>query len=352
MNIRDIRQKEAGSAYLASNRKTVIAACPRFGKIKTTIDILKQDYLNKKVLLLYPRVDILTSWMNDFKFWNVENPLYQFSTFVGMRKLKDEFDLVIVDEIHEISRAQLKTLNEKFSCDILGLSGTITAQTRLELAELAGLTICYDYPISKGVEEGILTDYRLIIHKVPLDNQKKQYQKNTSSEKQYFDKISWVREKSTKKFFFDLKLIKILQDSLSRRKETRRLLKQFQNQRVLVFCGNTTVANDLEIDVYHSKAKDKKLFDEFCNGGRKHMAVVKMAQAGVTIKPINIGLINYTSGNPEDFAQKVCRFLGFEYDNPTKTAELHILCSDEPFEKYRLNTALAFFDKNKIVWKT
>jgi superfamily II DNA or RNA helicase len=351
MQIREQRQNEAKKSYLSSNRKTVIAACPRFGKIKTTIEIIKEKYLNKKILLLYPRVDILTSWFKDFEFWNIENPLYHYSTFVGMKKLTDEYDLVIVDEIHEMSRAQLNMLHEKFGCDILGLSGTITAQTRLELAELAGLTICYDYPISKGVEEGILTDYKIIIHKVPLDKEKKQYQKNTSSEKQYFDKLSWTRSKSSKKFFFDLKLIKILQDSLSRRKETRRLLKNFQNQRVLVFCGNTTVANDLEIDVYHSKAKDKKLFDEFCNGERLHLAVVKMAQAGVTVKPINIGLINYTSGNPEDFAQKVCRFLGFEYNNPTKTAELHILCSDEPFERNRLNTALAFFDKNKIIWK-
>lgn len=31
MNIREIRQKEAKEAYLSSNRKTVIAACPRFG---------------------------------------------------------------------------------------------------------------------------------------------------------------------------------------------------------------------------------------------------------------------------------------------------------------------------------
>lgn len=322
-------------------------------KIKTTIDILEEDYLvpYKRVLLLYPRVDILTSWTNDLKKWNFEGEIEKVSTFVGMKKLKNEYDLVIVDEIHEMSRNQLKQLNDLFTCDILGLSGTITKETRLELAELAGLTICYDYPISKGVEEGILTDYQITIHKVPLDNGKLQYQKGTSTEKRYFDKLNYVRDKSKNKMFMDLKMISLLQNSISRTKATRLLLKKFQNQRVLVFTGNITVANDLEIDVYHSKAKDKVLFDEFCNGGRKHLAVVKMAQAGVTVKPINIGIINYTSGNPEDFAQKVCRFLGFEYDNPSKKAELHLLCSDEPFERFRLNTALGFFDKAKIKWE-
>lgn len=353
MDIRTIRQEEAKKAFLESNRKSVIAACPRFGKILTTIKILREGYKGKKILLLYPRVDIAVSWGNDLQKWGYEEPITATSTFIGMKKFKDEFDLVIVDEIHEMSRNQMKQLNELFSCDILGLSGTITAQTRLELAELIGLTICYDYPISKGVEEGILTDYEINIHRIDLDNVKKTQQKGTSTEKGYFKKLDFVRSKSAAiaKHFMELKMIGVLQNSISRTNFTRRLLKKFQNQRVLVFCGNTKVANSLEVDVYHSKAKDKALFEEFCNGGRKHLAVVKMAQAGITIKPINVGIINYTSGNPEDFAQKICRFLGLEYDNPEKKAEIHILCSSEPFEKHRLGTALSFFDKEKIKWK-
>jgi hypothetical protein len=59
-------------------------------------------------------------------------------------------------------------------------------------------------------------------------------------------------------------------------------------------------------------------------------------------------VINYTSGNPEDTAQKICRFLGFEYDNPDKKAEIHLISSTENFEKSRLKTALLFFDESKI----
>ena len=73
-----------------------------------------------------------------------------------------------------------------------------------------------------------------------------------------------------------------------------------------------------------------------------------MMQSGITILPISLGIINYMSGNPEDSAQKICRFLGIEYDNLNKKAEIHIICSNTDFEKKRIETALMFFDENKI----
>ena len=120
----------------------------------------------------------------------------------------------------------------------------------------------------------------------------------------------------------------------------------------MVFCGVTQVADSLGIPVYHSKAREKDLFLDFCVGGGNvnQLATIKMMQAGITINPINKGIINYMSGNPEDSAQKICRFLGLEYNNPDKKAEIHIVSSNEDFEISRLKTGLAFFDQSKIKW--
>ena len=121
---------------------------------------------------------------------------------------------------------------------------------------------------------------------------------------------------------------------------------------MLVFCGTTKIADSLDIPVYHSKAKEKKILQDFCEGEGLNLATIKMAQSGLTIKPINRGVVNYTSGNPEDTAQKICRFLGIEYNNLDKKAEIDIICSNTAFEKERLKTGLSFFDENKIKYIT
>ena len=99
----------------------------------------------------------------------------------------------------------------------------------------------------------------------------------------------------------------------------------------------------------YSEFSEKEIFNSFCNGEGNHLATIKMMQSGITILPISLGIINYMSGNPEDSAQKICRFLGIEYDNLNKKAEIHIRCSKTDFEKKRIETALMFFDENKIL---
>ena len=42
--------------------------------------------------------------------------------------------------------------------------------------------------------------------------------------------------------------------------------------------------------------------------------------------------------------------MAFEYNNPNKIADIHIICTDEPVEKRWLNRALEFFDKEKITY--
>jgi superfamily II DNA or RNA helicase len=216
------------------------------------------------------------------------------------------------------------------------------------------MSVCFHYSIEKAVKEGILADYQISIHLVDLDD-KSAYIKTSKgmvTEKKRYNQFVWltnklsVEGKST--FFIDLKIISLLQNSLAKKNKTLQILKKSKNERVLIFCGTTDTADSLEIPTYHSKSKDKELFHSFCNGEGNHLATIKMMQSGITILPISKGVINYLSGNPEDSAQKICRFLNIEYDNLSKKADIQIICSNTSFEKERLRTALMFFDQDKI----
>ncbi len=355
--MREQRQREATESFQQGD-KSIIKAAPRFGKIKTSINIMER-IRPKKVLIVYPRNDIQEGWESDFKKWEYPEEGVEYTTYKSLyKRIHEQWDLVILDEIHEASVNQLMVVNKLRSTSILGLSGTITVSTENNIYHHTKITPCYEYTINDAVREGILSDYKIFIHKVPLDTSKK---KAGKSESERFKNLDWVYKNLTlqKKdtFHIYLKQIQLIQSSYAKKQKTRDLLEQFRDVRVLVFCGTTEVADDLGCNVYHSKStQSKDTFLKFCRGemvqsGDNHLATIKMAQAGITVKPINKGIINYTSGNPQDTAQKICRLLGLEYDNPEKKAEIHIICSTEKFELDRMSTALMFFDKNKIFYK-
>lgn len=351
MDIRNIRQQEAIDSY-TGNYWAMIKAAPRFGKCKVTIEILRKFNMNK-ILICIPRVDIKESWENDMEKWGWSGDV-TYTTFRSLHKVKDKYDLVIIDEIHECSPNQLKAIKLLKAKKLLALSGTITQKTEKEIADLADIYPSYEYTIEQAVEEGILCDYTITLHKVKLDDTKPLHRGR--SEKAKFFALEKAIEKAKKEekdtFFLYLQQIQLIQGSISKMEKTKDLLMVYREQRVLGFCGTTEIADQLGAPVYHSKKREKGILEEFCKGkGSPHLITIKMAQAGLTIVPINIGLINYTSGNPEEMAQKICRFLGFEYDNPEKKAEIHIVISDEKFETDRISTALMFFNKEKIKYK-
>jgi superfamily II DNA or RNA helicase len=348
MDIREKRQLEAINSF---NKKGLIKAAPRFGKIKTSIGIMEREK-PQRILISYPRTDIKEGWLNDFEKWGFDADI-SFQTFKSIKKeAANEWDMFVIDEIHEASVNQLKEINTlvKKTPLVLALSGTVTNKTQREIEYHTGIRPCYSYSIEEAVEEGILCDYQILLHKVPLDNKKLLY--GSKTEKRKFKDYGFVKTKLEKEykptFFLDLKQIQIIQNSYSKLEKTKELLQQFKEERILVFCGTTEIADNLGIPVYHSKSKERELFINFCNGEGNHLATINMMQAGVTIAPINKGIMNYTSGSPESFGQRACRFLGFEYNTPDKKAEIHIITTDEEFELERLKTAMSFFDPSKI----
>lgn len=356
MDLRELRQKEAKQAYLESHRKCILNCAPRFGKIKTSIDIMRE--LNpKRVLISFPRNDIMEGWKSDFKKFRFEGDV-DFVTFTSVKKKVDEdYDFFIIDEIQEASRNQrlmMYKLVEKEGVNSLGLSGTITGTTEREIMRDMGMTICFKYEIEKAVAEGVLSDYHIYVHKVDLDDSLKIHgTKKNKTEKGLFQAISIVKDKmkGQQKWFMEMKQIKILQNSLSKLNKTKELIEKYKDSRLLIFTGLTEIANNLGVPVYHSKSKDRQIFLDFCRGvNYNHLATVNMLQAGITILPIDRGIVNYFSGAPEQSTQKICRFLGTEINHPHKKAEIHIVTSTEKFELFRLSTALSFLESSKITY--
>ena len=354
-SIRDVRQKEFADVWLKNGKHGILLLAPRFGKCRTSIHALNK-LKPKSVLIAYPDNKIRESWQADFEELGFDDSIVTYTTHLSLKKLADQsFDVVIIDEIHLLSEAQIEVCKDLFDVNkqILGLTGTLSSDTERTLEEELDLHVIATYPIEKAIEEGVIVDYEINVIRVPLDNKvMREYKSKKKTEKKQFDSLSFIIDKiqhqGGETMFLRLARMRIIQSSLAKNNATKQLLARYKDERVLVFCGTTAVADSLGIPSHHSKSGGKEEFTQFAEGEGNHMAVVKIGNTGVTYKPLNKVIINYFDSNAENLAQKINRCMAMEYDTPDKKAHIYIISSNEPVEQKWLKKALEFFDESKI----
>jgi len=352
--LRDIRQEEFANMWL--RKKTgILNLCPRMGKCRTSIKILEK-LKPESILIAYPDNKIKESWQADFEELGFDDSIVTYTTHLSLKKYAElSFDVVIIDEIHLLSEAQIEVCKDLFDVNgqILGLTGTLSSWTERKLEEELDLHVIAHYPIEKAIEEGVIVDYEIHVIRVPLDNTVyNDYKGKLKTEKKHYDGISWVINKlqnsGTDTMFLRLARMRLIQSSLAKSIATKALLAAHKDERVLVFCGTTAVADNLGIPSYHNKSKEKEIFEDFAEGKGNHLAVVKIGNTGVTYKPLDKVIINYFDSNAENLAQKINRCMAMEYNTPDKKAHIYIVSTNELVELKWLSKALEFFDENKI----
>ena len=354
LTLRDKRQAEFAQVFLDHAEFGILNLCPRFGKIFTTINILEQLDDDINILIAYPDLKIKAAWEEDFKKRKYKNQNITYTTHLSIKKHTAGFyDLVVLDEIHLLSEAQIEAVKELQCVSVLGLTGTLSSHTEETLGLELKLPVLATYSIDQAIKEGVITDYEITVVGVPLDNKRKNdYKGKLKTEKQQFDSYGWVIDQLERKgqntMFLRLARMRVIQNSLAKMEKTKALLARHKDERVLVFCGLTSIADGLGIPVYHSKSGDKDVFEDFANGDGNHLAVVKIGNTGVTYKPLNRVIINYFDSNAENLAQKINRCMAMEYNTPDKKAHIYIVCTVEDVERKWLKKALEFFDKDKI----
>jgi len=355
MTLRDKRQKEFADVWLKHGKYGILNLCPRFGKIRTSIKILEK-LKPESILIAYPDNKIKESWQTDFEDLGYDDSTVTYTTHLSLKKYAEQsFDIVIIDEIHLLSGAQIEVCKDLFDVNgqILGLTGTLSSWTERTLEEELDIHVIAHYPIEKAIDEGVIVDYEIHVVRVPLDNTVyNDYKGKLKTEKKHYDGVSWVINKlqnsGTDTMFLRLARMRLIQSSLAKTNATKALLAAHKDERVLVFCGTTAVADNLGIPSYHNKSKEKEIFEDFAEGKGNHLAVVKIGNTGVTYKPLDKVIINYFDSNAENLAQKINRCMAMEYNTPDKKAHIYIVSSDEAVELKWLKKALEFFDENKI----
>jgi superfamily II DNA or RNA helicase len=362
--MREIRQKEFTNSLL-TNDHTILCVAPRTGKCKIVIDYLKE--LNfSRILIIHPLIPIKKSWQDDFIKWGFNSKNVEFSTTANLKNIHEEiYDVIICDEIHLLSLNQLQYLrflikNQKIK-RCIGLTGTLSKKSEETIKDSTKLTVGVRYSIKQAVAEGVVTDYRITVVMTDLDNSEryltpsKLNPKYKTTEHDYYihlsQKIEQIKANYGNLGLLPIIRMSIFKNSIAKKKLTKMLVEKYKDERLLIFCGTTAIADSLDVPVYHSKSTENNLKDDFCKGKFKHLAVCKMLNNGVTVLPINRAIINSFDSNSETLAQQTNRLMNFEYDNKDKIAQLMIICTNTVTERKWLQSALEFFEPEKITYK-
>jgi superfamily II DNA or RNA helicase len=362
MRSKDEVQVEIINKIVDNDFRGIVLSSVRSGKTRILLTsvlkhMVKVDpnvvFKDKSVLILYPNIDIKNSWIDECKKVSCPTKL-TFCTFASMRKIVDmHFDYILIDEAHLLGEEnQLPIVAElvrknKF---VILASGTYSGSTLSAIRGATKLNLIVDYSTEAAIQDGIVCDYKVIIHKYTLDNTVKR-EFGTKKKWQSTDAAEAVRlttrvnnSEGQSKMFSAIQRMAFINSNHSLINVVNKWITEHSEDRFLLFAGSEKIGLNYNIPMFNNKSKTTENLDNFIAEKINKLCLIKKGSAGVTYPNLSKIVITAVNSNGENLEQMVGRALLTD----TEDAEVHIFVSDQSFQTNWLNTALCRVNKDKI----
>ncbi|AMR25511.1 hypothetical protein A0257_22745 (plasmid) [Hymenobacter psoromatis] len=317
----------------------------------------------KPFLVAAPTQAILDAWPQEANKFGLAHLLDQitFTTYRSLAKTlaAGSFHKLYLDECHALKDSHEPGLKAHAARKghILGLTGTPPAQAHSEKGRLVA-TYCplvVDYTTDEAVLAGLLNDYRLVVHRLPLRPVRdyvlttKSGQSYTTSERENYQ--YWSRRlANAAQDALPVETLRILRMqalmNYPGKGHYMRYLADQQTDKVLLFTCNQQQAEAQAAHTYHSKNKHSQAnLEKFNTGEIQRLACVAQLSEGISIPELRVGIIWHAFGNERKAAQRIGRLLRL---NPDQTATVHLLAYQDTVDEHWVAQALAAFDPAKI----
>lgn len=328
---------------------------------KTLIGLKYITYCQKvntgklKVLVVAPKLSIFDSWRSDAEKFGISLDNIDFTTYLSLNKYNPyNYNLVVLDECHSLLYNH-HTFLTVYTGRILGLTGTPPRYGKSEKGEMVQTycPIMYKYITDDAVEDAILNDYRIIVHKMSLNanNNLPVTTKNgkfyTSEQKSYDYWTKRILEARSKKEeqIGSVMRMRAMMDFPTKENYTKKLLSEIE-EKCIVFCNTQDQADRICTHSYHSKNdQSEENLQQFKNGTISELSCVMQLNEGINIPNLRAGIIMHSFGNERKSSQRIGRLLRL---NPEETAVIHILCYKNSVDERWVNEALKDLDPSKI----
>lgn len=343
-----IKQKRCGLAISMGVGKTLIGL--------KYIDYFQKANIGKlKVLVVAPKLSIFDSWTSDASKFNININDAEFTTYLSLHKKNpNDYDIVVLDECHSLLINHTIFLNP-FKGRVLGLTGTPPRHHQSEKGKMvsAYCPMSYKYITDDAIDDNILNDYRIIVHRltlstdntVPVNMKDKQFW--TSEQKNYEYWTKRLVEAQTKKMeqIASVMRMRTLMDFQTKESYAKQLMNDIE-EKCIVFCNTQAQADRICKDSYHSTNPDaEENLLRFKNDEIDKLSCVLQLNEGVNIPNLRAGIIMHAYGNERKSNQRIGRLLRL---NPNDTSIIHILCYKNTVDERWVTEALKDLDPNKV----
>ena len=350
-------QSEAVESLLKSKKSGVAVS---MGVGKTLIGLKHLDTLAPaKVLVVAPKKSIFQSWKDEMTKHGLEylEPYIKFSTYISLPKQDLDYDAVYLDECHNLLPSHEPWL-DKFQGKIIGLTGTPPKFERSTKGKLVNkfCPIRYSYFVDDAVSDGILNDYKIVVHMLKLGTAKNimaggKTRKWPTSELESYSYWCDRIERSmnpNETMMLRIQRMKAMMSYPSKEVYAKKLFDSI-NDKCILFANTQQQAEKLCKHSYHSENPDSEdNLLKFKAGVISKLSAVLQLNEGVNIPELRQGIILHAYGNERKSSQRIGRLLRL---NPNETAIVHILCYEGTIDESWVKSALSVFDQTKIIYK-
>lgn len=332
---RDERQYESMYKWLQSKGKGTIVAATGVGKTRIAIKCIQKvrsRYENLSILVLVPTEVLKKQWLEELTKWElIENS--EVRVMMGASTKEYDCDMLIIDEAHRVNSKVIanvfKTVTFRL---ILGLTATFE---RLDgrheiLAQYA--PVCDTITLEEALNNGWVSQYKDYVVLIDVDDIDiyKQYNKsftesfeffgydfnkamNLVGKRGVFNKIALRDElckgnESKKKETLDLinyhvanfmrsmqNRKKFVQNHPEKLRIAEEIIKHRSDKKIITFSADTKMAKSFSTGfVYTGKENKKtneKILKEFELAESGCMHTVKMAEEGVDLPDLSVGIM-------------------------------------------------------------
>jgi len=356
---KDQINKEALDA-IGTLRRAGVGVSVGVGKTLIGLRHMNNNYSDiARFLVVAPKLAIHEEWKQQAVAHKLAHLVdhIEYSTYLSLDKQDLDYDVIYLDECHSLKYSHEPWLNN-FKGMILGLTGSppkfLTSEKGKMVSKFCPIT--YKYLTDTAIEDKILNDYRIIVHKLPLDTTKNipMHKKGATwftSERAGYD--YWTGRLDNASSAKEVQIMRIMRmKSLQNLKSKDRLAKKLFEEttdKVILFADTKEQADNLCLNSYHStNPGSEKNLEDFKAGRIMKLSCVLQLSEGVNIPNLKVGIIMHSYGNETKSTQRIGRLVRL---NPKDTSLIHILCYENTVDEQWVKQALEGYDKTKITWK-
>jgi superfamily II DNA or RNA helicase len=329
------------------------------GSGKSWCGIKAMDYFynlnkNSKFLIAVPRITLFSNWEKEItkakKKYLLKN--ITFTTYHSLTKYTENYDLVILDEVHHITtykRLQFFTINP--SNKLLGLTAKLTYLQKYKL--MYQIPIVDTFSLEEANEKEVVSDYEIFLLPVDLTLEEKiNYNLCTTTHDKYFNKtkgkVHWSAINERKE---------IIYKSSEKLKILPKIVNLFKDEYGVIFTLSIDTAKKIEESIencksLHSKLSKKEVtarIKDFSDGRTKTkiLATPTMLDEGITLPRLTYEILLDRFSKERQSLQTVGRGVRLEKDKNKLAIIVRVYCRYTVEEKW-VNEAFSSFKTTKV----